>query len=110
MEDIQYTIKDKNELASSCMPFIKGGAIFIKSTQPYHLNDMVKISIQIEGEPVTINFTGKIAWITPKHEQSQLPEGIGVQFPEEEAEKIRQQISDVLPDAFLMLNKNETYW
>lgn len=108
MEALEHRIASKEELAAACMPFIKNGGLFIKTSAIYNLDDQLNISLKLIDEPTAITFTGKVVWITPKHEQNQLPEGIGVQFSEEESEKIRTYIKDILPEAFSNINLTDT--
>ena len=55
--------------------------------------------------PTTITFISKIVWITPAHEQGQMPEGIGVQLAEEDIQRVHEAIEAILPNAFSMNRK-----
>jgi Tfp pilus assembly protein PilZ len=82
------------------MPFIKGGALFLKVAGQYPLETLLRISLTLIDEPAPIEFTGKVVWVTPKHERNQLPEGIGIQFSEEDAKLMRTKIEEFMTDAF----------
>ena len=107
MESIEYRITEKNELAKACMPFIKNGGLFIKTSLTYPLGTELDVSLKLLDEPEVLHFIGKVVWITPKHEQNQMPEGVGLQFNETQAPQIRQKIEALLPEAFSMNKKEE---
>ena len=101
MRTIEYHLHDEKELADACMSFIKDGGLFIKTNMSCRLGDEVSVSVKLLDDPTLLNFAGKVVWITPEHEQNNLPQGIGLQFPEKTAMAIRSVIEKHLPEAFL---------
>ena len=79
----------------SYMPYIKGGGVFMRTTDAYELGNQVHLSIQLLSEPDCYLIDGKVIWITPKGAQGNKPAGIGVQFTGE--------------DSRIFCNKIETY-
>lgn len=104
METLEYKFIDKEELKAACMGFIKQGGLFFKIALAYSLNSEIKVNLKLPDELEPITFNGKIVWITPKHEQNQLTEGIGVQIAEEDSARVRNKILEIVPDAFSMKN------
>lgn len=101
MKTIEYRIHTEIELAAAYMYFIRQGALFIKTAATsFHLGEVVNLSIQLPHETTPLIFMGKVIWITLGHEQNQLPEGIGIQFPEENSEQLTEKIRQLLPKSF----------
>jgi type IV pilus assembly protein PilZ len=89
-------IKDKASLYASYMPFIKGGALFIPTTQMYHLNDEVTVILQFMEEPDQLTFKGKVVWITPRGAQGGRAAGIGVKIAGDASGGIHKKIETIL--------------
>lgn len=109
METISYTIHDKEELALSCIAFVKNGGLFLRVPANYILGTYVSVSLKLMTEDAPLVFEGVVVWITPPKEQNQLPEGVIVQFSEEYAEKVRNTIESIMPDAFAQDRKNDLF-
>ncbi len=99
MQDKQHFdihLKDKREIYSSFMPFIKEGGIFIRSDQKFELGDEVSITLKIMQQAEIFNIAAKVVWLTPKLAQGNLPQGIGVQFLGADARRTRDQLENYL--------------
>lgn len=77
---LNLTIKDKNALYMSYMPFLKNGGLFIPTKKNYQLGDEVFMLISLMDEADRLAVAGKIVWITPQGAQANRVAGIGVQF------------------------------
>lgn len=93
---LSLTIKDKNALYASYMPFVKGGGLFIPTGKPYRLGDELFMLLTIMDETEKLPVAGRVVWKTPKGAQAGKINGVGIQFTEEESNKLAR-------------NKIETY-
>ena len=89
-------IKDKLELYNLYMPFIEGGALFIKTDKVYHLSDEVFLLVKLLEEPEKYPIAGRVVWTTPACAQGGRSAGIGVQFVGEEGGAVRNKIDTYL--------------
>lgn len=108
MDKLDYHLDKVEDIEFACLPFIKNGGIFIKTTSNYSLGTTLSINLKLLDE-APITFTGKVVWITPKREQNQMPEGVGVQFAEEHAQQTRKAIEALAPDAFALMRKTNSF-
>ncbi|QHS09492.1 PilZ domain-containing protein [Sinimarinibacterium sp. NLF-5-8] len=96
---LTLNIKDKAALYSGYMPFIKNGGLFIPTTKEYRLGDEVFILLTLMEDPERLPVAGKIIWITPKGAQNKRPQGIGVQFSEQDGGVTQKKIEALLAGA-----------
>ena len=77
---LSFSLKDKNALYVSYMPFVINGGIFIPTTREYEMgqNVFMLLSLMTETERFPIN--GKVIWKTPPGSDGYRSAGIGVQF------------------------------
>ncbi|MCP0914408.1 MULTISPECIES: PilZ domain-containing protein [Legionella] len=98
-EDAQLLIcsfRDEDALYHAYMPFIKGGGLFIRTTQNYQLGSAVNLSVRLLDEPESDAVEGKVVWLTPKGAQGNKPVGIGVQFIGEQGRYLANKIETYL--------------
>ncbi|WP_420550797.1 PilZ domain-containing protein [Litorivicinus lipolyticus] len=81
---LSLSIRDKQVLYATYMPFINGGGLFIPTAKPFQMGQEVVILLALMNEPEKFPVTGKVIWITPAGAQGQKAAGIGVQFVEDE--------------------------
>ena len=94
---LSLAIKDKAQLYSAYMPFVKGGAIFIPTTKRYSLGDEVFLLLSLLEDKDRLPVAGKVVWITPPGAQGNRAAGIGVQFSDSaEAETVKGKIETML--------------
>lgn len=93
---INCSFTSEASLYLAYMPFVKGGALFIRTSHSYHLGDAVSLSVKLmnEAEPYLVD--GKVVWITPKGSQGNKPPGIGVQFIGENSRYLCNKIETYL--------------
>lgn len=77
---LSLSIKEKSALFAAYMPYLKGGGIFIPTSQTYHLGDEVFMLLSLVDDPNKLPVAGKVVWITPPGSHGNKPQGIGVQF------------------------------
>ncbi len=91
---LSVAIEDVAVLGAAHMPYIKNGGLFIPTTKSYRLGDeiLVLLSLLDAGR---IPLAGKVVWITPAGALGGKPQGIGVQFGDQD-EIVRQRIDTLL--------------
>lgn len=80
---LSLAIKEKAALYSAYMPFVKGGGLFIPTNKSYRIGDEVFMLLSLLDDPNKLKVVGKVVWITPVT-QGGRPQGIGVQFSEQD--------------------------
>lgn len=80
---LSLAIKEKSALYSAYMPFVKGGGLFIPTNKTYKIGEEVFMLLCLLDDPNKLKVVGKVAWITPVT-QGGRPQGIGVQFSEQD--------------------------
>jgi type IV pilus assembly protein PilZ len=77
---LSLSIKDREALFSSYMPFVQGGGLFVQSTKRFGLGDEVFLLLTLLELEERLPIPGKVVWITPQGSQGNRKSGIGVQF------------------------------
>ncbi len=94
---LSLAIKDRAQLYSAYMPFVKGGGIFIPTSKRYTLGDEVFILLSLLEDKDRLPVAGKVIWVTPPGAQGNRAAGIGVQFSDSaEAETVKGKIETLL--------------
>ena len=94
---LSLQIKDKKELFSAYMPFVKGGAIFVPTPKRYHLGDEVFLMVSFLEDKSRLPVVGKVVWVSPMGQMGGRRPGVGVQLSEaNENEEIRRKIDATL--------------
>lgn len=99
------TYKTADTLYQSYMPFLHGGGLFVKTNQHYDLGDSVLLNVALADDKTVYSISGKIAWITPKGAQGNIPVGVGVQFINDTNNVFCNKIEAMLGDR---LNSSQT--
>ncbi|MCW7554218.1 PilZ domain-containing protein [Endozoicomonas gorgoniicola] len=84
-------LKTLPDLYDAYLPFIKGGGLFIATTDSYEAGDQLFIRLSLLDGPDKIPITGKVVWVTPDSCRGQEVSGIGVQF-DPDSQDIKRQI------------------
>lgn len=95
MNRLSVEIEDIKELFKSYMPYIKGGALFIKSNQPFKLGDEVEVSLTLPDALEPESFRSEVVWVNPQGAQNSNPTGIGVSLNNSE-NKLQLKIEKLL--------------
>jgi type IV pilus assembly protein PilZ len=93
---LSLTIKDKNALYASYMPYVKGGGIFVPSTKAYKLGDEVFMLLTLMDNKEKIPVAGHVVWVTPAGAQGNRAAGVGIQFSEKDSGSARNKIEALL--------------
>ena len=90
-------IKDKKELYSAYMPYVKGGAIFVPTPKRYQLGDEVFLMVNFVEDKARLPVVGKVVWVSPMGQMGGRRPGVGVRLSEAaENEEIRTKIETSL--------------
>lgn len=90
---LSLAIKDKQQLLSAYMPFLKSGGVFVPTTKRYFLGDEVFLLLTLPESTERLPIAGKVVWVTPMGAQGSRTAGIGVQLPETpEGEQVKGKI------------------
>ena len=94
---LSLNISSKSALYAAYMPFLKNGGIFLPTPKSYKLGDEVFLLLQLLDDPTKHPIAGSVAWVTPPGAQGGKPQGVGVQFPDDESGKaVRHRIEQIL--------------
>jgi type IV pilus assembly protein PilZ len=96
---LSFSIKDRNALYQSYMPFVKNGGLFIPTTKRYQLGDEIFLLLQLMEEPDRIPVAGCVVWVTPVGAEGNRTVGVGVQFSEQDKGLARRKIEEILAGA-----------
>ena len=66
---LSLAIKDKAQLYSAYIPYVKGGGIFIPTTKRYALGDEVFLLLSLLEDKDRLPVAGKVVWVTPPGSQ-----------------------------------------
>ena len=72
---LSLSIKDKQALYQSYMPYLKHGGLFVPTNKQYKLGDEVFILLTLMEDNERIPIAGQVVWITPVGSQGNLPCG-----------------------------------
>ncbi len=94
---LSLTVKDKAQLYSAYIPFVKNGGIFVPTPRRYFLGDEVFVLVTLPESSARLPVAGKVIWVTPVGAQGARTAGIGVQFTEgSEGDTVRNRIETLL--------------
>ena len=77
---LSLSIKDRQALYKSYMPFVSGGGLFVPSSKHFSLGDEVFLLLTVMEFEERLPIPGKVVWITPQGAAGNRKAGIGVQF------------------------------
>ncbi len=77
---LSLSIKTKEELYKSFMPFIKNGGLYVATQRHYQVGEEVFMLLDLMEEPDKIPISGKVIWITPRGAQGGKKAGVGIQL------------------------------
>jgi type IV pilus assembly protein PilZ len=93
---LEVVIRETPALYAAYMSFIDGGGLFVVTSRAARLGDEVELVVRLLDDPPTLPLTGKVVWLTPAGTPGR-EQGIGVQFPKNEAgARLRRRIQTLL--------------
>jgi len=95
---IQLNIREIAVLYAVYIPLFMDGGIFIRTTREYHLGDEVLVALTLPDDPAQRwPVAGRVAWVNPARVSIPRFQGIGIQFPKDEAGKrLKEKIETLL--------------
>ena len=101
-------IRDQAGLASTYMPFVQGGGIFVPTTRQANLGDDLYLIMTLLDDPTKHAVPGKVVWITPAGTTGR-PQGLGIQFARNEAgEQVKAKFESLVGSAALSTRQTHT--
>lgn len=94
---LSLAVKDKAQLYSAYMPYLKYGGIFVPTPKRYFIGDEVFLLLILPESSERLPVAGKVIWVTPPGAQGNRMAGIGVQFADtHEGENVKGKIETLL--------------
>lgn len=94
---LSLNIKDKAQLYSAYMPYLRNGGIFVPTPKRYFIGDEVFLLLTLPESNERLPVAGKVVWVTPPGAQGARVAGIGVHFSDSaEGEAIKGKIETIL--------------
>ena len=88
-------LKSEEQLRRLYMPFIKSGALFVGTDEPYAIGDELALLVQLPGDAEETLVKGKVVWLSPLRPGRADQRGVGVQFIEDKSH-LRNRIETLL--------------
>lgn len=93
-------IRSKAALYNAWMPLLRGGGLFVPTSELPKLGDDVLLIITLLEEPERVAAHGKVAWVNPANGSGQRPAGFAAQLPETDACKaLKHKVESLLAGA-----------
>lgn len=97
---LSLTIRERAALYAAYMPFLQNGGLFVPTTKSCHLGDEIFLLLSLMQDEHRYPVAGKVAWITPAGAGHNRTQGVGLQFPDDDAgRRIRLRIEEILGTA-----------
>ena len=97
---LSLTIRERAALYAAYMPFLHNGGLFVPTTKSCHLGDEIFLLLSLMQDEHRYPVAGKVAWITPAGAGHNRTQGVGLQFPDDDAGlRIRLRIEEILGTA-----------
>lgn len=96
---LSLTIKEKNALYVSYMPYVTNGGLFIPTKRQYKMGEEVFMLLNLMEETERLPIAGKIIWKTPVGSEGYRSTGIGVQFSDQDGGAAKNKIETYLAGA-----------
>lgn len=97
---MSLSIRERSALYAAYMPFLQNGGVFVPSNRNCQLGEEVFLLLNLMQDEARYPIAGKVVWITPAGAANNHTQGIGVQFPGDDAgRRVRQRIEEILGTA-----------
>lgn len=93
---LAFTVENRDTLYKAYMGSVKYGALFVPTTQSFHLGDPVFILMSFAETSERVSVSGRVVWITPAGAPGKRPQGVGVQFQPPESVELQRKIEAML--------------
>ncbi len=111
MEPVKLSLKlaDRSAVHNHYMPMLRGGGLFVPTTQTLDFGDRVVVHVDLLAEKQKASVPGRVVWITPGGAVRSLAKGVGVQIIGEHQARIQQYFEGLLGDNLLQKPPEPTY-
>jgi type IV pilus assembly protein PilZ len=106
---LSMAIGDKAALHASYMPFIKGGGLFVPTTEHFSLHDEVILHLRLVEEGKKLLISGRVVWISSGIGQRGVSPGVGLQFTGDHRFRVKQFMETMLGDLLKQPVVNSAY-
>jgi type IV pilus assembly protein PilZ len=97
---MSLSIRERSALYAAYMPFLQNGGIFVPGNRSCQLGEEIFLLLSLMQDEARYTVAGKVAWVTPAGAANNHTQGIGVQFPADDAgRRVRQRIEEILGTA-----------
>lgn len=93
---LKLDFEDRASLYKAYMPFIRGGGLFVPTTNEYEMGDEVFLMVTLPDAPAPKGVAGKVAWISPPGVANPRAQGIGVQISSQDNGALNREIEAIL--------------
>ena len=94
------SVRNKASLYGAYIPWLRNAGIFLPVGKPAQLGEPVLLILTLMDDPAKIPVAGHVAWITPANAHGNRPQGLGIQFPDNEPMKdLKKRIEGILGGA-----------
>lgn len=91
------------------MPYLNGGGIFFPTNRPYRIGEEVLMLLSLPEETKKFPVVGHVVWITPEGTQSNKPQGVGIQFKQNQnGIAVREKIEELLAGSLMSIRPTHT--
>ena len=106
---MSLTIRERSALYAAYMPFLQNGGIFVPGNRSCQLGEEVFLLLSLMQDEARYPVAGKVVWVTPPGAANNHTQGIGLQFPADDAgRRVRQRIEEILGTALGSLRPTHT--
>ncbi|GMV55532.1 MAG: hypothetical protein AMXMBFR6_13370 [Betaproteobacteria bacterium] len=98
---LSLNISSKSALYAAYMPFLKQGGIFLPTNKPFRIGDQIYLLLQIMDEPAKLPVSGTVVWVTPANAQGGKPQGVGVEFSDDDSGQAAKRKIETVVGAYL---------
>ena len=97
---MSLSIRERSALYAAYMPFLQNGGVFVPGNRSCQLGEEVFLLLSLMQDEARYPVAGKVVWITPAGAANNHTQGVGVQFPADDAgRRVRQRIEEILGTA-----------
>ena len=97
---IALTVRNKASLYAAYIPWVRHGGVFLPTDKGMQLGDDILLILTMMDDPAKIPIAGQVAWVTPPNAHGNRPQGLGIQFAENEPMKeLKKRIEGILAGA-----------
>ncbi len=93
---LKLDFQDRASLYMAYMPFIKGGGLFVPTTDQYEMGDEVFLMVTLPDAPAPKGVAARVAWLSPQGVANPRTQGIGVQISTQDHGALNREIEAIL--------------